>query len=131
MDSISVETKKSEIMKIVNLLAILFIFIGTSTWAQSSTNDSLLQHYYKYPQEGIKNAEELYQKAIHTNNQPELVKALIQKAHFSLLANNDNYPLIIEELEKHLNTIKDAVAKSILHSYIGQNYLRYYHTHSF
>ena len=117
-------------MKIVNLLAILFIFIGTSTWAQSSTNDSLLQHYYKYPQEGIKNAEELYQKAIHTNNQPELVKALIQKAHFSLLANNDNYPLIIEELEKHLNTIKDAVAKSILHSYIGQNYLRYYQTHS-
>lgn len=114
------------IMKIAKFLTILFVFTGLFTFAQPSVSDTLLRYYQQYPQEAIKDAEREYQKALATNNIPELLQAIIQKAHFTLQINDTKYPEVIQELEKSLTTQNNLTAQSILHSYIGQLYNTYY-----
>lgn len=113
-------------MKLSNILTGIFLVISSVVFAQPTKQDTLIQHYYKYPQQAILDAEKMYRQAIHEHNNPLLIKALILKATFTLERDHDKFPQCIRELEDYIAKERDSNVKSILHSYIGQLYSIYY-----
>lgn len=113
-------------MKLSKILTGILLIISSVAFAQSPQQDSLFQIYYKYPKQAIQDAKKLYQQAIQTHNNPLLIKSLILKTTFTLQIDQDEYPKILEELEKYINDEQDLNTKSILHSYVGQLYKQYY-----
>ena len=108
------------------------LFLATSLCqAQNTTKDTLLQHYYQYPQEALETAAAMYETAQSEHNTPLLIKSLILKTTFSLQINQEDYPQILKELEAYTQQEKDIPAKCILHSYLGELYLKYYHQHQY
>lgn len=108
------------------------LFLATSLCqAQNTTKDTLLQHYYQYPQEALETAAAMYETAQSEHNTPLLIKSLILKTTFSLQINQEDYPQILKELEAYTQQEKDVPAKCILHSYLGELYLKYYHQHQY
>lgn len=113
-------------MKAGKILTTVFLFLAMLAMGQNKLQDSLLQHYFKYPQEAIDAAEKMYRQAVKTQDTPLLLKALIQKTAFSIRMNQDEYPQMLKELEEYIKKEKDPIAKCILHSYTGQLYSQYY-----
>ena len=113
-------------MKLNQILIPLFLLVGTTSLAQSNKQDSLIQHYNKYPQQAIENANSRYKQAIKDDNHELLIKSLILKTTFTLKINSDEYPRMIKELETYIINNKNVQVKSILHSYLGQVYQMYY-----
>lgn len=113
-------------MNIKCLLTITSLFITLVISGQESTLDSITRYYNTYPREAIKNAEEMYKEAIQSKNNILLIKSLILKTTFSLQIERDAYPQLLNEVEKYISREKDIAAKSILHSYAGELYSKYY-----
>lgn len=113
-------------MKLSNILTGIILVISSVVFAQPTKQDTLIQHYYKYPQQAILDAEKMYRQAIHEHNNPLLIKALVLKTTFTLERDHDKYPQCIRELEDYIAKERDSNVKSILHSYIGQLYSIYY-----
>ena len=112
-------------MKFHGLLIGLF-FMHTLCQAQNDIPDSLLRHYYKYPQTALQAAGEMYRSAQSEHNTPLLIKSLILKTTFSLQVNRNDYPKMLKELETYTAQEKNIPAQCILHSYLGELYLQYY-----
>ncbi len=117
-------------MKINKILTAIFLLLTLNGVAQQTVQDSLTDYYQKYPQQALKDADNMYQKAVKEHNNPLLIKALILKSTFSIRINSDDYTKILPELEKYIQEEKDPVAKSILHSYIAQLYYQYFSNNS-
>ena len=117
-------------MKFNKILTAFFLLLTLNGIAQQTAQDSLTDYYQKYPQQALKDAGSMYQKAVKEHNSPLLIKALILKSAFSIRINSDDYTKILPELEKYIQEEKDPVAKSILHSYIAQLYYQYFNNNS-
>ncbi|MDE5610557.1 MAG: hypothetical protein K2I90_00875, partial [Odoribacter sp.] len=98
---------------------------------QNDVPDSLLLHYYKFPQTALQAAEEMYRSAQAKHDTPLLIKSLILKTTFSLQVNRDEYPKLLKELEAYTAQEKSIPAQCILHSYLGDLYLQYYVNNSY
>lgn len=99
--------------------------------AQNNIPDSLLRHYYQYPQTALQAAEKMYHSAQSKHDTPLLIKSLILKTTFSLQVNRDDYPKMLKELEAYTAQEKSIPAQCILHSYLGELYLQYYANNSY
>ncbi|MDE5611316.1 MAG: hypothetical protein K2I90_04785, partial [Odoribacter sp.] len=102
------------------------LFLAHALCQAQNISDSLLQHYYKYPQTALQAAEDMYQSAQAKHDTPLLIKSLILKTTFSLQVNRDEYPKVLKELETYTAQEKSIPAQCILHSYLGELYLQYY-----
>lgn len=112
------------------------IFIGlflVTFWcqAQQTPTDTLLRHYYQYPREALQAATDMYKTAQAKHDTPLLIKSLILKTTFTLQINRDNYPQMLKETEEYISREKDIPAQCILHSYLGELYLQYYHQNQY
>ena len=118
-------------MKLNKILTGLFLFISTLGMAQSPSQDSTIQHYNKYPQEAIQDADKMFQQGIREHNSPLLIKALILKTTFTIKIDHAKYQQCIQEVEDYIIKEKDLNTQSILHSYVGQLYSIYYHNNQY
>lgn len=118
-------------MKLNKILTGLFLFISTLTMSQSQSQDSTIQHYNKYPQEAIQDADKMFQQGIREHNSPLLIKALILKTTFMIKIDHAKYQQCIQEVEDYIIKEKDPNTQSILHSYVGQLYSIYYHNNQY
>ena len=69
-------------------------------------------------------------EAIKAKDTPQLIEVLIQSLALKLEQNQDNYPLIIEEVRNYAATCKDEAAQALLHSMVAELYERYYTSNS-
>lgn len=65
-------------------------------------------------------------EAIKAKDTPQLIEVLIQSLALKLEQNQDNYPLIIEEVRNYAATCKDEAAQALLHSMVAELYEQYY-----
>lgn len=118
-------------MKRNHLLTGICFFITLFASGQKTATDSLTEYYYKYPATAVKSADSLYQKAINEHNNPLMIKSLIQKTNFNLQIDKDRYPELLDELETRISQEKEIAVKSVLHSYAGELYARYYRENNY
>lgn len=114
-----------------HLLTGICLFMTLFASGQKNAADSLAEYYYKYPETAVKNADSLYQKAIKEHNYPLMIKYLIQRTNFNLQIDKDRYPRLLDELEVRISQEKNIAVKSVLHSYAGELYTRYYRGNSY
>ena len=69
-------------------------------------------------------------EAIKAKDTPQLIEVLIQSLALKLEQNQDNYPLIIEEVCNYAATCKDEAAQALLHSMVAELYEQYYTSNS-
>ncbi|MBD9177892.1 MAG: hypothetical protein EGP82_01740, partial [Odoribacter splanchnicus] len=113
-------------MKLNIFLTGIYILIAFSVTGQTTSQDSLITYYHKYPAKALQAADELYKQSVKDNNTPLLIKSLILKTSFNLAIDKDRLQNLITDLEKRVESEKNISARSILHSYIGELYNDYY-----
>lgn len=113
-------------MKLNIFLTGIYILIAFSVTGQTTSQDSLITYYHKYPAKALQAADELYKQSVKDNNTPLLIKSLILKTSFNLAIDKDRLQNLITDLEKRVESEKNIAARSILHSYIGELYNDYY-----
>ena len=70
-------------MKLNIFLTGIYILIAFSVTGQTTSQDSLITYYHKYPAKALQAADELYKQSVKDNNTPLLIKSLILKTSFS------------------------------------------------
>lgn len=114
-------------MKFCKILTMFFLLFSSVSIAQTTGRDTLLDYYYKYPQQALKEAEKLQVKATRTNNPLLLLQSLFLKTTFTLQIDKDAFPALSGEIQTYIHEEKDIPVKCILHSYLARLYSEYYY----
>lgn len=116
-------------MKRFGLWMGLLLCIGSQSLAQTNKETEEAVYYHKFPENALRTADSLYRAATLEGNAALKVKALVMKAKFAVVKDQEAYPQVLEELEKQIAAEQDVRVRSVLHSYAGelyaQNYGRY------
>lgn len=78
------------------------------------------------PQSASETVNNILRKAIEDKNSPQIIKALIHQGKYDLVLDNQNDTLVFRNLNEMLAKSSDVVEQSVLHSMLGELYLRYY-----
>lgn len=113
-------------MQRFHLLIGIILFSAISVSGQVKEPDTLIMYYNKYPRQALSDAKTMYAQALKKQDTPLLIKSLILKTTFTTIIDRAQFPEMASELEAYVEKEQDAVAQSILHSYLAELYLQYY-----
>jgi len=125
-----------------NLLVVIMLLFSIGLYAQQKTNKIIMNEYSSewkkveqldeenLPKSAKEEADKILQQAIAEKNTPQVIKALIFKNKYEIAINSDNNVLIFSDLEKLVGQTASPSDKALLHSMLGELYLRYYQRNS-
>lgn len=113
------------------LIAALSISMLTAQTKQAMNYDILWKNVSEFEQRSLpksasKEVDKILIKAIADKNSAQAIKALIHQGKYDLAIDTENDTTIFDNLKLMLEKSTDIVEKSVLHSMLGELYLRYY-----
>ncbi len=83
------------------------------------------------PKSASETVNEILCQAIADNNSPQIIKAIIYLSNYEMVLDKQNDTLIFKQLNERLAKSANVVEKALLHSMLGELYLKYYEANSF